>query len=113
MTVKKFASNATKKCIVAEYIVSGAGAKKEEAPKDTPKKKGGVPAAAASVKTLPPTTHDNVPAVTQQMVRDLLAVLKAEGVSLSGGEEKIEAKFASVVEVPLVALKNTAYTNGS
>jgi hypothetical protein len=42
-SVKKFTSNAAKKCIVAEYIVGGGGAKKEEAPKgpakEAPKKK--------------------------------------------------------------------------
>ena len=33
-------------------------------------------------------------------------------VSLEGKEEKLAGKLTGVVEVPLVALKNTAYTNG-
>jgi len=115
VTVKKFTANAAKKCIVAEYVVGGGGAKKEEAPKgpakDTLKKKAAAPAPAAA-KVATPSAYDNVPGVKQQMVRDLLAALKAEGVSLEGKEEKIAAKFTDIVEVPLVAMKNTAYTSG-
>merc|ERR1712205_164695 len=41
VTLKKFSANAAKKCIVAEYIVGGGGAKKDSAPgsaKDASKK---------------------------------------------------------------------------
>jgi hypothetical protein len=113
VTLKKFASNAAKKCIVAEYVVGGGGAKKDEAPKgakEAGKKKA--PPAAASAKTATPSAYDNVPGVREQIVQDLLDALKAEGVSLDGKEEKLAAKFSDVVEVPLVALKNTAYTSG-
>ena len=44
--------------------------------------------------------------------QSLLAALKAEGVQVDGKEEKLAAKFADIVEVPMTALKNTAYTNG-
>ena len=116
VTLKKFTSNAAKKCIVAEYIVGGGGAKKDEAPKgpakDTSKKKSGASAAAAAAKTATASAYDNVPGVRQQIVQDLLNALEAEGVSLDGKKDKIAAKFSDVVEVPLVALKNTAYTSG-
>ena len=103
VTLKKFSANAAKKCIVAEYIVGGGGAKKEsvsasgfvphhlaqshfsdqQAPgsaKDAPKKNAGVPAAAAKKSVA--SAHDNVPAVSQQLIQDLLSALKAEGVSI-------------------------------
>ena len=115
VTLKKFTSNAAKKCIVAEYIVGGGGAKKDEAPKgpakDASKKKSGASAAAAA-KTATASAYDNVPGVRQQIVQDLLDALEAEGVSLDGKKDKIAAKFSDVVEVPLVALKNTSYTSG-
>jgi hypothetical protein len=44
--------------------------------------------------------------------QSLLAALKAEGVQVDCKEEKLAAKFADIVEVPMTALKNTAYTNG-
>ena len=48
--------------------------------KDAPKKNAGVPAAAAKKSVA--STHDNVPAVSQQLIQDLLSALKAEGVSI-------------------------------
>ena len=93
VTLKKFTSNAAKKCIVAEYIVGGGGAKKDEAPKgpakDTSKKKSGASAAAAAAKTATASAYDNVPGVRQQIVQDLLNALEAEGVSLDGKKDKI------------------------
>merc|ERR1712216_480184 len=112
VTLKKFASNAAKKCIVAEYVVGGGGAKKDEAPKGAKDASKTKAPPAASAKTATPSAYDNVAGVRQQIVQDLLDALKAEGVSLDGKEEKLAAKFSDVVEVPLVALKNTAYTSG-